>query len=410
MDMGGVLAGSARMQAIVGAGLEADKLVCGHGRGLAGADLQAFVAAGISSDHEIVSGADLIEKLEAGLTVELRGSHDHLLPECVAALNTLPMIPQTLTLCTDDVFPDDLVARGGMNDHLRRLVRYGLDPLQALRAATLNAAMRLKRDDLGLVAPGRRADLVLWPDLTSFKPARVFASGREVANDGRLIAPSPAEPAPPRGTMQVPHYTAADFSLRLPTLANGKVRVNTVDSARFTRWGEAELEVREGIAALAENMSLLAIAHRHGRRSPQPFVGPIRDWGQFRGAFASTVAHDSHNLMVFGREAGDMALAANTLAASGGGLAVVKDGTVLAHLPLPVCGLISDRPAEETAAAFAAVRAACDLIAEWKPPYRIFKAFFGASLACNPGPHVTDLGLTDGSSGEIRPVLAGLSG
>jgi adenine deaminase len=124
MDMRGVLERSALMRGIVGAGLASGKLVCGHARGLSGGELQGFAAAGIGSDHEITSGADLLEKLRAGLTVELRGSHDYILPEAVAALNALPHYPQTLTLCTDDVFPDKLVARGGMIDLLRRLVRH----------------------------------------------------------------------------------------------------------------------------------------------------------------------------------------------------------------------------------------------------------------------------------------------
>ena len=133
------------MSGIVDAGLASGKLVCGHARGLAGADLQAFAAAGIESDHEITSGDDLLAKLRAGFTVELRGSHDYVLPGAVEALNTLPQIPQTLTICTDDVFPDDLVTAGGMIDVLRRLVRRGLAPMQALRCATLNAAMRMGR-------------------------------------------------------------------------------------------------------------------------------------------------------------------------------------------------------------------------------------------------------------------------
>jgi adenine deaminase len=406
MDMRGVLETGGRMERIVGAGLASGKLVCGHARGLAGADLQAFAAAGIASDHEVTSGEDLVAKLEAGFTVELRGSHDHLLPECVEALNALPAIPQTLTLCTDDVFPDDLVHRGGMNDHLRRLVARGLDPVQALRAATLNAAMRLGRGDLGLVAPGRRADLALWPDLADFRPAMVFADGRLVARDGRLTGELRPDPVPlPAPTMHLPRMTATDFRLDVPR-ANGPIVLNTVDSARFTRWGRVEAEVRDGEVRLPDGYSLMAVVHRHGRRPARPVVAPIGDWGTFSGCFATTVAHDSHNLVLFGRDPEDMAVAANALTEAGGGMAVVKGGRVLALLALPVCGLVSDRPAAETAAAFAAVRAAADEVAEWKPPYRIFKAFVGASLACNPGPHVTDVGLTDGLTGEIRPLVA----
>ena len=135
----------------------------GQARDLSGGRRQAYVAAGIGADHGITAGADALGKLRAGLTVELRGSHDYLLPGVVAAIKTLPVVPTSLTVCTDDVFPDHLVHKGGMIDVLRRMVRYGLDPLQALRCATVNNAYRLKRDDLGWVAAGRRADLIVLP-------------------------------------------------------------------------------------------------------------------------------------------------------------------------------------------------------------------------------------------------------
>ncbi len=191
MDMRGVLEGRARMAAIMGAGLASGKLVCGHARGLCGPDLQGFAAAGIQSDHEITSGDDLLEKLRAGFAIELRGSHDYVLPGAVAALLSLPVVPQALTICTDDVFPDDLVGAGGVIDVLRRLVRYGLPPVQAMRAATLNAAMRVGRRDLGLVAPGRRADLIVLSDFAGMRVRDVFAAGRQVASGGTLSVALP---------------------------------------------------------------------------------------------------------------------------------------------------------------------------------------------------------------------------
>ena len=165
MDMRAVLETQPRMMGILEAANASGKIIEGHARGLTGPGLMAYLSAGISGDHEITSGADALEKLRAGFTVEIRGSHDYLLPDVVAAINTLPVIPTSLTICTDDVFPDYLVEHGGINDVLRRLIRYGLDPLQAIRCATINNAIRLRRDDLGLVAAGRRADLVALSDL-----------------------------------------------------------------------------------------------------------------------------------------------------------------------------------------------------------------------------------------------------
>ncbi|MCZ8098549.1 MAG: amidohydrolase family protein [Burkholderiales bacterium] len=406
MDMRGVLDGSARMSAIVGAGLASGKLVSGHARGLAGAELEAYAAAGVGSDHELVSADDLLAKLRAGLTVELRGSHDYLLPDCVAALNALPVIPQTLTLCTDDVFPDDLVEKGGMIDLVRRLVRYGLDPIQVLRAGTLNAAMRLQRPDLGLVAAGRTADLVVFDDLSDFVVRHVVAGGEPVAMRGRLTVPLRPDPVPPpTDTMKLAPLSPFDFLLSVPFTEDGPIALNAIRGARFTQWSRLDTTLHGGVVRLPEDVSVMAMAHRHGLADPKPRLAPIEDWGRFRGAFATTVSHDSHNLCVFGREPVDMALAANALIAAGGGMAVARDGVLLALLPLPVAGLVADDDPPAIAAGFRAVKDAADQIAEWKPPYRVFKAFVGASLACNAGPHLTDVGLTDGGTGEVRPLV-----
>jgi adenine deaminase len=405
MDMRGVLDRSAHMNGIVGAGLDSGKLVCGHARGLAGADLQGFAASGIESDHEVTSGEDLLAKLRAGFTVELRGSHDYVLPGAIAALATLPQVPQTLTICTDDVFPDDLVRDGGMIDVLRRLVRYGMSPVDVLRCATLNAAMRIGRRDLGLLAPGRRADLIVLSDLRDMAVRDVVVSGRHVASERRMLTPVPASPVSlPGNTMKLARPQADWFRLRLPGLLSGRARVRTVVRPRFTEWGEAEVSVQGGVARLPDDAILMAVIHRHGLADPTPGLGILQGWSAWRGALATTVAHDSHNLVVFGRDPDDMAAAADAVVAAGGGMAVAQAGAVRAVLPLPVCGLLSDAPAPDVAAAFAALHAAAGPIADWQPPLLTFKSCVGASLACNPGPHVTDLGLTDGTTGEVFPT------
>lgn len=400
MDMRGVLERSPKMRGIVDAGLASGKLVCGHARGLAGADLQGYAAAGIGSDHEITSAEDLLAKLRAGLTIELRGSHDYILPEAVAALNTLPHIPQTLTLCTDDVFPDDLCRVGGMVDVVRRLVRYGLDPVAALRAATLNAAMRLRRSDLGLVAAGRRADIMVVQDLSWFRVTHVIASGVEVARDGVMLAGTPGRPTTEfTDSMKVHPVMPDDFVLRTGT--QDTVAVNTVFRPRFTELQVQQMPVADGMVVLPDDKLLMAVIHRHGRREATPSPGVLDGWGCWTGAIATTVAHDSHNLCVFGRDPVAMAAAANALIGCGGGMAVAQGDEVLALLPLPVCGLLSDAPAAQTAAALVRLREAAATVADWEPPVRTFKALVGASLACNPGPRVTDLGIGDGETGAL---------
>jgi adenine deaminase len=369
MDMRGVLQREERMRGIVDAGLASGKLVCGHARGLRGADLQAFATAGIESDHEITSADDLLVKLRAGFTVELRGSHDYVLPEAVAALNSLPQIPQTLTICTDDVFPDDLVHAGGMIDVLRRLVRRGLAPMQALRCSTLNSAMRLGRRDLGMIAPGRRADMMVLTNLNELAVTQVFASGRLVAENGRLVVPlAEAQQGASLDTMRVPTLSSADFVLRAPGVNAGQVRLRTVAKPRFTEWGEAIADLRDGAVVLPADAILMAVIHRHGKAPATPVLGVLQGWSTWRGALATTIAHDSHNLVVFGREPDDLAAAANAVIAAGGGMATAALGRVTATLQLPVCGLLSDEPAAKVAAELRVLRAAADAIVDWHPP------------------------------------------
>ncbi|NEJ70332.1 amidohydrolase family protein [Rhizobium phaseoli] len=405
MNMRGVIDGDPRMSAIVNAGLASGKLVCGHARGLEGADLNAFMASGITSDHELTSGADLAAKLAAGLTIELRGSHDHLLQEFVEVLNGLGHLPPTVTLCTDDVFPDELYESGGLDDVARRLVRYGMKPEWTIRAATFNAAQRLKRSDLGLIAAGRRADIVLFENLADFRAQLVISSGRIVARNGSMqIAVQQLDPAPLVNSVKLPQLAERDF--RIPSRGE-RVRVATIDRPRFTQWGEAETEVIDGFVVPPADSAMIAVAHRHGKADGTPRIGFLTGWGEWRGAFCTTVSHDSHNLTVFGGNARDMALAANAVIAAGGGMAVAKNGKVEAILPLPLSGLVTGALLKDTASAFAGIRKAMEKIVDWKPPYRVFKACFGATLACNAGPHQTDRGIADVVTGKVleSPVL-----
>jgi adenine deaminase len=405
MDMRAVLETQPRMMGILEAANASGKIIEGHARGLSGPGLMAYLSAGISADHEITSGADALEKLRAGFTVEIRGSHDYLLPDVVQAINTLPVIPTSVTVCTDDVFPDYLVANGGINDVLRRLIRYGLDPLQAIRCATINNAIRLRRDDLGLVAAGRRADLVALSDLKEVTVAAVWSGGRHVAQGGKMIVPVAGIEPPLENTMKVAPLTPDDFRIRVPGVTQGRALIQTIKGARFNSWSETEVEVRDGFAMVPENLSLMAIVHRHGRNEPKPALAIIEGWDRWGGAFATSYSHDSHNLILYGHDAAELALAANTVIGMHGGIVVVRGGQVEAQLAYPVAGMLSLDPPAEVARAHQRIVEAAGEICAWQPPYRTFKALSGQSLACNPGPHLTDLGLTDGTTKEVRPGL-----
>ena len=409
MDMHGVLNGSDRMLEILAAGLCSGKLIEGHARGLKGAELQAYLAAGVSSDHELTSAEDALEKLRAGLTLQIRGSHPYLLPDIVAALQTLPHLSSQITLCTDDVPPDFLLEKGGMLALVNTLIACGLRAEDVLRMATLNAALRLQRNDLGLIAAGRTADFFTFDSLVNIQPLQVFVAGECVAERGQMLAEVPAaDPGllPPRDTMHLAPLQVADFQLKIPGINHGKARLRHIKGARFTQWGETLVDVHHGVAVIPEGFSLIWVQHRHGKYLAKPQIALLEGWGELRGAIATSYSHDAHNLVVLGRDPADMMLAANHLIACGGGMALSQQGKLLASVEMPIAGMLSDLPASELAAQFKQLRERSADIADWQPPYRVFKAIEGTCLACNAGPHLTDLGLTDGTTRQIiDPIL-----
>ncbi|WP_395301990.1 adenine deaminase [Enterobacter mori] len=406
MDMHGVLNGSQRMLEIMQAGLDSGKLIEGHARGLHGADLQAYLAAGVTSDHELTSADDALEKLRAGLTLEIRGSHPYLLPDIVSALKSLPHLSSQITVCTDDVPPDILLEKGGIVALLNLLIEHGLPATHALRFATLNAAIRLQRNDLGLIAAGRRADLVAFDSLEKLTARQVYVAGKLIARDGAMIEPIVDTILPlPRDTVRLSALADSDFRMKIDNAKHGVARLRHISGARFTQWGEVDAQVRDGVVAIPDGFSLIWVQHRHARHAAKPQLALLEGWGELRGAIATSYSHDSHNLVVLGRDPNDMALAANMLIQSGGGMALVQNGDVIAHVAMPIAGMLSELPPDELARQFSELRERSNLIADWEPPYRVFKAIEGTCLACNAGPHLTDLGLTDGTTRQIVDPL-----
>jgi adenine deaminase len=411
MDMRGVLNRSPRMVSIVEAGLSSGKLVEGHAFGLTGPELQAYLAAGISSDHEITSADGALERLRAGMTVELRGGIEHILPEVVAELNSLPTIPTNMTLCTDDVFAHVLLAEGSVDHLIRRLIGYGLAPVSAIRLATLNAAYRLGRTDLGAVGAGRRADLVVLGDLVEVTIEDVLTAGRHVASGGRMLhRVGSVGGVPPTGTTKLAPMQPDDFRLPVPGVHSGTAKVRGISGVRFTRLSEFEVDVRDGFAVPPPGCVVQVAVHRHGRVPAVPRVAFVSEWGRWEGAVATTVSHDTHNLVVFGREPRDMAIAANAVIDSGGGVAVAATGELRALVELPIAGLLSYHEPEEVARQQRRLEAAAKEVADFSPLYhRPLFQVMAASLACNPGPHLTDVGLADGTSGEMLETVVSAS-
>ncbi len=312
--------------------------VDGHAPHLKGLDLCLYLFRGVESDHESTSSQEALEKLRKGMYVMIREG------SASKDMGIVKGIPHTrrILLVTDDRSALSLLKDGHVDHLLRRAVEEGMDPVKAVQAVTINVAERFRLYELDGIAPGRLADLTVVKDLRSFQVSRVYVGGKLVAKDGNPLFKAPK---PKRiGVMRVPPLKPEDFLIR----AEGevvRVRVIGLTGSLITKELVEELPVIEGFVRGEHH---LAVVERHGRTG-HVGRGFVRGFS-FTGAIASTVAHDSHNLVVAGSNEKDMLLAVKELSRVGGGQTVVKDGEVLATLPLPVGGIMSDLSAEEVAA------------------------------------------------------------
>jgi adenine deaminase len=400
MDYRAVVRGDERMRDIVATARAKGKLIDGHCTNLSGAELSAYLAEGIDSDHTKNPIEIHIEKARMGMLVQIQ--EKSVRPELFAALAALPIQPP-LCLVTDDVAPDAIAERGHLDHVARAAVRAGMPPLEALRAMTWTPAQRLRLYDRGVVSPGKRADLALLADLSSFAPTVVIAGGRVVARDGAALRAEPRDDMLPfRDTVKLGRLSADDFRWRLEVPAGEAtvtaIRANPIDTAtrpdvlRLPVSADPGPEGSGGEVAWEGNAALLTIVERHGRGQTRASA-PLLGFELGIGAVATTYSHDSHNLTTIGTTRAAMALAANAVIEAGGGIAVVHGERVAAFLPLPVGGLMSDRTVSEVVAGAKAVRAA---LHEWG--YRHANAFMSIStlsLPVSPRLKLTDKGLVD---------------
>jgi adenine deaminase len=353
MDYVGMVRQTPRTAAIAEAGLAAGKMLEGHAPLLGGRELAAYLAAGVDSDHESRDWPEIVEKLRAGMWIYCRENTFRRMAAGLArALKEIPH-PWNVAVCTDDIDPADLLERGHMDRGVRVLIAQGVDPALAIRFATLNGATRYGLRDLGAIAPGKLADIVLVDSLHDLRARVVLAGGRVVARDGALVA-DVADPAPPpdENSVRIRPLTEDSFRLRRPGAAGAQeVRLIEIDANRTTRIATATLPFAGGELQLPlpEGVLLLSVVPRHGQAHP-PSLTLLRGLGLTAGALATTVAHDSHNLIVAGRTPEEMLAAARAVAEMGGGAALVRGGELLARVRLPVAGLMSAEPVEVVAA------------------------------------------------------------
>lgn len=345
-----VISGMPAVLARAAAAAAAERPVDGHAPGVRGDTLQAYVAAGPRSDHESVTLEEAAEKLRRGMSIMIReGSTERNLDALLPLVNdrTWPFI----MFCSDDRECATLVADGHMDETLRRAVRGGLDPVRAIQLCTINSARYWNLRDRGAIAPGLRADMVVFDDLTSFRVRQTYHAGQLVAQDGRPLFDARATiPQLLRQTMHVGAFGIA--RLGLPSDGSTMDAIGILPGQIVTEHRMVEPTMRDGYVQADPTRDVLKIAciERH-RATGNVGIGLVVGLGLRRGAIASSVAHDAHNIIVAGANDDDMARAVREVETMGGGLALVVDGEVQGRLALPVAGILSDRPAAEVAAA-----------------------------------------------------------
>ncbi|MGD2116644.1 MAG: adenine deaminase, partial [Acidobacteriota bacterium] len=406
MNFPGVIAGDpsvlAKLRAFEG------RVLDGHAPGLSGKPLNAYTATGISSDHEATTLEEAREKLRLGMTVFLR--------EATNAHNLRDLLPlvdswtePSLCFATDDRVPADLLDEGSVDHMVRVAVREGVEPMAALRMATLNPARHYRLHDRGALVPGRRADLVVFSDPADFRAEEVWVAGVKVAAGGEALFDAPAGDAvTARDTVDV-DVDGLDFRIAPPEErpeGGGTIRViGAIPDQLLTEHLSVEPKMEGGSAVADPERDLLKIAvvERHAG-SGRTGLGFIRGFGLQRGALAGTFAHDHHNLVVIGADDRSMEAAARAVVEAGGGLAVADGGRVVEVLPLPIAGLMAEAPVEEVRATLdRLLDAAREMGSSLHDP---FMAMSFVTLEVIPSLKITDRGLVDVETFELVPLFA----
>ncbi len=413
MDFVGVISGNRKMVDILETGRRSGAVLDGHCVFLSGNELNAYIAAGPEADHENFTPSSVVEKLRLGMYVKLRGPEVLDIRGVVDALKALPA-PWRIIFVTDDVMPDNLL-RGHLDFVCRTFIENGMDPIEAVRSATLRPAEHMRLFDIGAIAPGKTADIVLLGSLEKFDIDTVIANGAMIAKEGKLLVQIPNRPfsQAARNSVEVPKLSRQDFDIEAP-ISDGKVLVNVVDftipkngasetsflQVVLTKLGKTVLSVEKGHFCLGET-ALAVVCERHGRGG-QRGIGFVR--GLIReGAIASTVAHDAHNLVVVGTDPLDMQIAARFVVERGGGIAASKQGEILASIELPLAGLMSDEEAQQVGERMIKLRYAFREMGVLDHPYMPLVCLL--TLSVIPHARITDKGTFDVDSQAFVPWL-----
>ena len=378
------------------------KPVDGHAPGLTGKDLYAYIAAGISSDHECTTAREAKEKLDAGMHIMIR--------EGTAAKNLLSLIPivnerssSRIMWCTDDRHPHDILEEGHIDSMVRRAIHAGIDPVIAIQMATINPANYFGISDVGAIGPGRRADLVVFPDLHNPCIEQVYYGGVLVAQEGKM-SPEIKKPVPAafQPSMNIGNQEI-DFSI--PAQAKHLRVIDIIPDQVITNQSieEAVVSDTKVVSDITRDILKIAVVERH-TGSGNIGKGFVRGFGLKKGALSSSVAHDSHNIIVVGTNDEDMKTAVEAVVKMGGGLAASCESKICATLPLPIAGLMSQEPV-------CAVRERLDKLLEVARDFGTtlndpFMTLSFLALPVIPELKITDKGLVDVKQFCIVPLFA----
>ncbi|MDF1620374.1 adenine deaminase [Pseudothioclava nitratireducens] len=413
MNFPGVVHGDPKMLAEIAATQNAHKTVGGHYASPdLGAAFRAYAAGGPADDHEGTCEADAIARVRQGMRSMMRlGSAWYDVETQITAVTEKGLDPRNFILCTDDCHSGTLVHDGHMNRVYRHAVACGCEPLVALQMCTLNTATHFGLErELGSITPGRRADMILTSDLRTLPIEQVIARGVTVAKDGKLLAECPHYdwPEAARNTVHLGKtLMAEDFEIAAPEGANTVAArvIGVVENQAPTKALSAELNVADGLAEPdpARDIAQIALVERH-RGTGGVTNGFVSGFGyQGRMAMGSTVAHDSHHMIVVGTDREMMAACANRLGEMGGGVSVWKDGAEIASVPLPIAGLMSDDPAVEVAdraAQMVAAMAECGCTLN-----NAYMQHSLLALVVIPEIRISDLGLVDVTKFELTELF-----
>lgn len=399
MDYLGVISDDMRMHNIIDAGLEANGFIQGHAPYVVGADLCAYLCGGPVSDHEVRVASELIEKLRMGMHVNIKSSSlSDTVQEFIKGVKDVPYT-DFVSLCTDDVHAADLLTTGHINHIVNECIKGGIDPIEAIRFGTINAARELHFDDLGIIAPNYVADLQIVDDLKFNKrPKYVLVAGKIVARDNEVIPAEEVEVPEYLHRVDIPQIKSPE-DFKIPSQEGWKHLIFSASRANMIPnqlLNYEELPVKDGYVDIPDldKYQYLAIVNRYGNKGITKVV--CSDFHLYHGCVASTISHDSHNMTIAYRDPNDAYVAAKELERIGGGMCFVENGEVVYSLPLPVAGLMSPLPAEQIAGKIKLMDNWVEYASNSQSPMLLAIAIL--ALPVRPGIIITDKGVIRGET------------